>query len=683
MPPRARDLLGPDGPLRKTLPGYEAREAQLSMADAVERALEGDRKLVCEAGTGTGKTLAYLIPAILSGRKVVISTATKALQEQIFYKDLPLLARHAGLAADAALVKGLPNYLCLRRYNELRQSPDSLRPNVGKALAAVERWRHETATGDLADLVELSENDPLRGEISSSSETRIGSSCKHYDECFVTAMKRRAEDARILVVNHHLFFADLALRGPFEGGALPAYDAVIFDEAHQIEDIAADFFGLRVSSARVEAFLRDAERSLVLAGLATTSPIGWRSGSGQSLLFRASTGGPDGGELIARAREAATQLFAALAARAPTDGGRHPFDLANRPRDEVEAYHRFDTALDSIARLAETREGSDAIDILLRRAAQLREDLTSVFDERSRRVTWVEVTARSVTIGASPVQVADLLRTRLFEPLPSVVLTSATLATSGGFAFFRDRVGLSDEVGPVDELTVPSPFDYAANALLYIPRDLPDVQDGRFLDAAGDRVHDLVGLSGGGAFVLCTSVRAMRALHARLRQRGVPRLFLQGDAPKSALLDRFRTTPDAVLVATMSFWEGVDVPGRALRLVVIDKIPFPVPTDPIVAARTRAMEDAGANPFIQYHVPTAAIALKQGFGRLIRTATDRGVVAILDRRIVTRGYGKALLKPLPPVQSTEWIDDVEEFFVRDRYPDGAPPVPPAPPAPPA
>jgi ATP-dependent DNA helicase DinG len=682
MATRARDILGPDGPLARHLPGYEPREAQLAMADAVERALEGDRKLVCEAGTGTGKTLAYLVPAILSGRKVVVSTATKALQEQIFTKDLPLLARYAGLSTPAVLVKGLSNYLCRRRYSEFRASPEALRPSVASSLAAVERWVERTETGDLAELDALSETDATRAEIASSSETRIGAGCPFFSECFVTRMKREAEDAMLLVVNHHLFFADLALKGPFEGGALPPYDVVVFDEAHQIEDIAAEFFGVRVSSARVESLLRDADRAFVAAGLAESTPAVWRS-KPRSAARRARAsapaassglggGAPEGGALVDSARSASTRFFAGLAARGEPEGGRQPLDAAGWPASQTEAYHRCDAALEAVGALAGASDNAEALEIVARRTRQIRDDLAEIIEGARRRVTWVELGPRSVSIGCSPVNVASILSGQLFDVVPAVALTSATLTTSRGFAFFRERVGLGDRQGPVDELSVPSPFDYGGNALLYIPRDLPETQHPRFLAEAGDRVAELVGLSGGGAFVLCTSVRSMRALHARLARRpgGQPGpLLMQGEAPKTALLERFRASTTAVLVATMSFWEGVDVPGRALRLVVIDKLPFPVPSDPLVAARTAAMEDTGENPFLAYHVPTAAITLKQGFGRLIRTATDRGVVALLDGRVLTRAYGSLLLEPLPPATVSEWIRDVEEFYVRDRHPD--------------
>jgi ATP-dependent DNA helicase DinG len=660
----ARRLLGPSGPLARAFPGYEEREGQLAMADAVERALAQDRVLFCEAGTGTGKTLAYLVPAILSGRKVVISTATKALEEQIFTKDLPLIAEHLGLKPEAALGKGLGNYLCLRRYNELRQSVGATGdPALRRSLPLLEAWASDTETGDVAELVTLPEGDPLWREVSSSSETRIGSSCDYYNECFVTRMRRDLEEARILVVNHHLFFADLSVklaaerRGFAAGGALPPYDAVIFDEAHELEDIATDFFGVRLSGARVEAMLRDADRAFVANGLA------------DRLLARG-----EGTALTGVVREAAARFFAELARLAGDRAERVTLSRDVWSGDLLNAYHQLDSTLEALSGYAEANGKAEALSLVAERAAQLREDAARIVDPATARpggaalsaknqVTWVEVRPRMVVVGASPIDLGSLFRDRVFERVGAVVLTSATLTSGDGFGFLRSRMGLTGPVTvPVDELSVPSPFDYARAAILYTPRDLPDASDPSFSASAAARIAELVALTRGGAFVLCTSVRSMRAIALCLRGRTPRPPLLQGDAPKLTLLRRFRAEGDAVLVATMSFWEGVDVPGDALRLVVIDKIPFAVPTDPVVAARCAALEEAGENPFSAYSVPQAAITLKQGFGRLIRSRTDRGIVAILDRRIRTRGYGSTLRRSLPPAPCTERFEDVAAFW---------------------
>ncbi|MCC6646366.1 MAG: ATP-dependent DNA helicase [Polyangiaceae bacterium] len=614
------------------------------MAELVERALDGDRKVVVEAGTGTGKTLAYLVPAILSGRKIIVSTATRALQDQIVSKDLPLLAEHAGLCADVAVLKGLSNYLCRRRLAELARSEEGGRPATRATLERIERWRHETETGDLSELVSIPEGDPVRAEISSSSETRLGRTCSYFDECFVTRARRDADRARIVVVNHALFFADLALRGPkVEAAALPAYDAVIFDEAHHLEDVASQVFGVRVSSARIGALVRDASRAFSSAGL------------GPLLDPRSET------RRVTHAIERASSAFFSGLAAGVGPETRAELDPRGWADAEMAAYHALDASLEAAEQLGAATPGESA-EAIGARAASARADLAAIVDGRRHAVAWIESSARAVSVSLTPVDVADELREKLFEPVPVTVLTSATLSTSSGFTFLRERLGLDDATGPVDEACLPSPFDHASACVLYVPRDLPEVSAPGFVEAAADRVAELVGVSDGGAFVLCTSLRAMRALHAALARRRVPRLLVQGDAPKSSLVSRFRASGSSVLVATMSFWEGVDVPGRALRLVVIDRLPFPVPTDPQIVARGRALEEAGKSPFERLHLPTASITLKQGFGRLLRATTDRGVVAVLDRRLVTRGYGKALLAALPPARMTHDLADALGFL---------------------
>ncbi len=633
------------------------------MADAVERALADDRVLVCEAGTGTGKTLAYLVPAILSGRKVVISTATRALQEQIFTKDIPLIRETLGLTVSAALMKGISNYLCLRRYAEFRASPEASEPSFARALAVLEEWAASTPSGDVAEIRAMSEDEPIWREVSSSSETRIGQGCDHFSPCFVTRMKREAEAARIIVVNHHLFFADLALRGPHAGAALPDYDAVIFDEAHQLEDIATDFFGVRVSSTRLTSMLRDAERAFVSAGLSDKL---LRKGEGAVLVELVRDAGNRFFGEVAKARG---QLELRARRGTAMSDGKAAISADFWAGDVLGAYHKLDSTLDALAAYAEARQTSEAVEVITRRAAQVREDLASIVDASTNQVTWAEVRTRSAAIGASPVDVADMLKGRLFAQVPAVVLTSATLAANHSFAYLRSRLGLDGDDFSVEELEVASPFDYEANALLYLPRDLPEPTDPAWLGAAEARIAQLVEASNGGAFVLSTSKRVMQALHGALARSAKRPVLVQGEAPKSALLEKFRRTPNAVLVATMSFWEGVDVPGKSLRLVIIDKIPFQVPTDPVVMARSSAMEAIGKNPFSSYHVPSAAITLKQGFGRLIRSRKDAGIVALLDRRVHTKSYGRVLLQSLPPARRTDDIAEATAFAKRLAHSD--------------
>lgn len=657
------EILGPGGPLSRTLSAYESRRGQLEMAQAVERTLRDERVLFCEAGTGTGKTLAYLVPALLSGKKVIVSTATRALQEQIFQKDLPLIEEALGLTFQVALMKGLSNYVCKRRLAEFRTSPESLRPMYARSLDALASFVEESETGDFSELVGMAEDDPVRAEVGSSSDTRVGASCQFFDECFVTRMRREAERAQLVVVNHHLFFADLALRGPHPGRVLPDYDAVIFDEAHQLEDIATEFFGMRVSRRRLDRLLLDTERALRAAG------------AGDPLF-----GGDSALRSVSAVEVSADAFFHALEHAVGGD------DRVTLERDvfsgEVaSAWHALDSALEGLGAASEMARGRltvpslrgprpqstlpEALELATRRAEDARAALAQVVEGAAGRVTWLERNSKNVTLSSSPVDLSVLFRERIFESVPATVLTSATLSTAGSFKYFRARYGVDDERIEVNELVVPSPFDFEQNALLYTPKDLPAPNAPNFTERAAERVAELVAITGGGAFVLTTSHRTLqmlaRLLPAKLQGK---RVLVQGTRPKAALTQAFRADGNAVLLATQSFWEGVDVPGHALRLVVLEKIPFSVPTDPVMVARGRELEAAGENPFMKLSVPAAAIALKQGFGRLIRTQRDVGIVALLDERVHRRGYGKLILGALPPAQRTTELEDVRAFWER-------------------
>jgi ATP-dependent DNA helicase DinG len=639
----ARDVLGPDSVLSRIMPRWEHREGQLRMAEAVEAALSGEHHLFVEAGTGTGKTLAYLFPALLSGRKVVVSTATKALQEQVFLKDLPLalqVLEAYGIRARGSMMKGLSNYLCLRRFGEAQGAGNGL----DRAAQRIAHWARQTATGDRAELDDLPDESPAWTDVASSSETRIGAPCPHFEACFVTRMKREAEEAQIIVVNHHLFLADLILRVAARANVLPAYDAVILDEAHAFEDIATEFFGTRVSSARIDAILRDAERSLGMTKAAETS-------EGAPMRIA-----------IAGARRQATLFFASL-----TPSGFGPDRSFFGPNDVtpslLAAYDALDVRLQAVEADAEARL-EESMQAIARRASELRADLRRLVrgamapddeDACPDEVRWIDRRPRSISLGASPVNVGASLRRHLFDRVPTVVCTSATLATADSFHFAKASLGSPPEAR---ELAVPSPFDFASHAVLYLPEDLPDPAGAGFEEAATERIAELVRLTDGGAFVLCTSARSMRALHSRLRARALGELLLQGERPKHLLLDQFRASGRAVLVATMSFWEGVDVPGWALRLVIMEKAPFAPPNDPVVAARCARLDREGGSGFAQYSVPAAAMTLKQGFGRLIRSERDAGIVAILDRRVVRRGYGRALLAALPPARRVRTVAEL-------------------------
>ncbi|MGA7120904.1 MAG: ATP-dependent DNA helicase, partial [Polyangiaceae bacterium] len=555
----------------------------------------------------------------------------------------------------------LNNYVCLRRFEEARASGST---HAGEPdFARIVDWLDRTETGDRAELADLADDAAAWREVASSSETRIGAGCDHFERCFVTRMRREAEDAQIIVVNHHLFLADLALRtGPrgAHASVLPAYDAVVFDEAHQIEDVATDFFGVRISSARVESLARDAERALAKVN-----------------ALEALESGPVRGTLEGM-RQSARAFFESLADGAfPGDARRV---LSEVSRAQREAHSALDLRLEALEAITRARR-EEALQLVARRTTDLREDLRGILagvhatgdGELSDIVRWIDVRSRSVSLGASPVDVGATLRAKLFDRVPTVISTSATLATANSFHFAKARLGAPPDV---EELVVASPFDFASRAALYVAADLPDPNDRAFDEAAADRVGDLLKITGGGAFILCTSNRAMKAIHGRLAGRINLPLLMQGERPKHVLLSRFRSSGHAVLVATMSFWEGVDVAGWALRLVVLDKIPFAPPNDPVVAARCARIDRDGGSGFAQYSVPSAAMTLKQGFGRLIRSQRDAGIVAILDSRVARRGYGRMLLASLPPALRVRDLGELEAFwrsFAAEMSPGAAPP----------
>jgi ATP-dependent DNA helicase DinG len=641
-----RDLLGAGGALSRALSAYEPRREQVEMAEAVEHALARDGRLLVEAGTGTGKSLAYLVPAALSGLRVIVSTATKALGEQIVSRDLPTLAR-LGLEPKVALVKGLGNYVCKRRLEEYRRNVSTGNVRPDPHLEAVLRWVEETETGDRADLDGVPDDAGVWREIVSSSDTRIGAKCRFYEECFVTTMKRRAEAAHIIVTNHHLFCADLALRSTGYGAqALPDYDAVIFDEAHALEDVATEFFGVRITRARIDSLVRDALRSFDAAGLLKDPS---RSGVV--------------GRTLASLSASAQQLFTNVPRGHGGASGRVLLAqgaFAGSLGQSMDALVRSLGELQSM--VGDFVGENEPLLGVSRRIATLRRSIEIVTDaENESFVAFAEADARGGgALGACPVEVGPILAEQLWNRRGAVIMTSATLSTAGerGFAFVRKRLGVPDDAR---DLLLSSPFDYPGQAALFVPRHLPEPRDEAYFDLAVDEIRRLVAITDGGAFVLCTSIRQMRAFAAELRGWKYP-TFVQGEAPKQSLLNKFREAGDAVLFATASFWEGVDVPGRALRLVIIDKLPFEAPNEPVVAARIQRLTEQGHEPFAEFQLPTAALALKQGFGRLIRTRADAGIVAILDRRLVTRSYGRALLGALPPASRCASLEELRAFW---------------------
>jgi ATP-dependent DNA helicase DinG len=655
-------ILGPSGALARALPGYEHRADQLAMAHAVERALSSRRYLVAEAGTGTGKTLAYLVPAVLSGRRVVISTATKTLQEQIWWKDIPLLREQCGLDFSAAYLKGRANYLCLHRAAEFSRAPSFAARDEALYWPRIAAWAEVTDTGDRAEL-DLPDNLLTWKDLSATSDTCLGRECQDYEDCFVTRARARAAQADVLLVNHHLFFADLAIRTGRAGvEVLPDHDVVIFDEAHALEEVATEYFGLQVSSWRVEELSRDAQKAVAdrpdLAAMlkeltAELRKSGERFFDGVGEALRAAgqgrPGGQGGGHGLHRHRRARPAEDESV--RAPLAG-----EMLGPLTVERE---RLDQALESLRDALAESESASLVQIA-RRAAEVRVELQAVtaLSEPSR-VYFGEVRGRGVFLRAAPIDVAEELVERLYRRTDTVVFTSATLAAQGRFDFFRRQVGLAPEF-EVEEARFPGPFDYARQAAIVAPDGLPEPNAPGFVEAAALAVEALCQVTGGRAFVLCTSNRNMQALHAASAPLPGQRL-LQGERPKQKLLERFKAEP-SVLFATQSFWEGVDVPGEALSMVIIDRLPFAPPNDPVMSARLRALEAEGRDGFSELQVPAAALSLRQGFGRLIRSTTDRGLVAILDRRLVSKGYGRAFLATLPRCPLLRSVEEARRWW---------------------
>jgi ATP-dependent DNA helicase DinG len=636
--PTIAEIFGPGGALEKCMPnGYEHRPSQLEMAELVEAAFREKRHVIVEAGTGTGKTLAYLIPAIRSGRRVVISTATKSLQEQLFEKDVPFIQKHFAPELKVAVMKGRGNFLCREKVYRMAGQPVLKGLDEFDWFQQIRDWEKVTETGDRAELNFLPDDSDLWQRLDARRDACSGSKCPEFNRCFITAMHQRAAGADLIIVNHHLFFADLALKQDDFGGVLPEHGAVVFDEAHEIEDIASEYFGRQISNYRFEELARDAELAVRVT----------RTG-GAGLLRQ-----------ITRMRERARSFFETFPARE----GRFPFDQTQRAgflEQNREEYDAMLNALKSLeAGIATLPAKPEELLNIARRGMELRAELNFLFESSEGNfVYWFERRAKGVFVAATPIDVSALLRERLFEPFETIVLTSATLAVGGRFDFLKQRLG----VDMARERVLESEFDFPAQVLLYIPAALPDVRDAAFPERASQEIIRLLEISRGRTFCLFTSYVQMNDQYERVRARVPFPLLIQGSAPRSALLEKFRNTEGAVLFATSSFWQGVDVRGEQLSCVIVDRLPFAVPSDPIVAARVRALQEDGRNPFAEYQVPEAVLALKQGFGRLIRARSDRGVLAILDNRIQRMQYGKIFLESLPAYATTRDIAAVERFM---------------------
>jgi ATP-dependent DNA helicase DinG len=633
----AEEIFGVGGLLEKRHSAYEFRRSQLEMAKIVEDAFAKHQHVVIEAGTGTGKTLAYLIPAIRSGRTVVVSTATKSLQEQLFQKDVPFLQKNFAPNLKVALMKGRSNFLCRAKVHQMDGQAALKGIDEVDWFAQIRDWEKLTETGDRSELTFLPDDADLWNRIDARSDLCTGQKCAEFQTCFITAMHQRAHQADLIIVNHHLFFADLAIRRDDFGSILPEYSAVVFDEAHEIEDVASDYFGRQVSSYQFEELARDVEAMLRMLEI-------------QASVLR---------KYLVRMRERSRHFFEKFSERE----GRYPFEPAER-RSFIERHREaYDELAASVKRveaeLAALSPKPEEVIALARRAAELRRELIFLLEsEEKGYVYWYERRGRGVFVAATPIHVSQILRERLFEQFDTVVLTSATLAVGGRFEYLKQRLGVT----PAAEKILPHEFDFKTQALLYIPRRLPDVRNPAFPAGAAEEIAKLLEISRGRAFCLFTSYAQMKDVFERVSRVVQFPLLLQGTAPRSTLLERFRSTPNAVLFATATFWQGVDVPGAQLSCVIIDKLPFAVPSDPIVAARVRALEEDGRNAFAEYQVPEAVLALKQGFGRLIRSKTDRGILAILDNRIQRMQYGRIFLESLPDYSTTHDLAQVARFM---------------------
>jgi ATP-dependent DNA helicase DinG len=617
-----KDIFTMGGPLARALPHYAYRPEQALMAKAVGAALARLEPLIVEAGTGTGKTFAYLIPALLSGRSVIISTGTRTLQDQLFHRDVPMLAKALGLPAKLALLKGRTNYLCRHRLELAAQQGSLLGPerNVARLLARVSRWAATTKTGDLAELTDLPEQSPIWPSITSTRENCLGQECPQFSRCHVIEARRNAQAADIVVVNHHLLLADLALKDEGFGDLLPGAEAVILDEAHQVPDIAAQFFGQSWSVRQVQLLMRDITTELAAAAIRAPSVV-------EAVL--ALDGQLDG-------------------LRFALQRGAGRYEWSELPDIFLDALPEIETALGSLGEQLEGLGGGSGSASCARRAAHLANalaQLRELSDDSGLR--WVEAGAHGMTLQFTPFEIAERLREYVESRPCAWIFTSATLAIASDFSHFAARIGL----GEARTLRIDSPFDYREQARLFLPPGMPDPQHPAYAEKFIAACAPLIEACGGRAFLLYTSYRGLaegvRALKARFPNPPFP-VLVQGEAPREALLNRFRELGNAVLLATGSFWEGVDVKGDALSIVAIDKLPFAAPDDPLLKARLEGIRRRGGNAFFEYQLPQAVLALKQGVGRLIRDFDDFGVIVLGDPRLKTKTYGRVFLESMPP-----------------------------------
>ena len=628
------DILSETGPFVDCIDGFTVRPQQQQLAQTIAEVLENDESLVCEAGTGTGKTFAYLVPVLLSGKRVIISTGTKHLQDQLYYKDLPIVRKALNVPVVTALLKGRENYLCLHRLEQGDENFRYLSKEDLLELPKVKQWATQTDKGDLAELINLPEDAAIRSKIVSSAENCLGQDCSFYDDCFVFKARRKANEAEVIVVNHHLLLADLALRESGFGEVLPKADTIIFDEAHQLPGLASDFFSQTLSSRQFTELFNDTTSAyLTDAGDMEEVQVEIRECQTSLRQLRLSFGRKE-------RRSAWNEVFADK-------------EIRKALQDFLDHLIKLEKYLDTLA------ERSKSLENCWRRCSTMIEMLQTFMErETEDLIQWLETRGQGFLLHQTPLDISAIFQARLAEHGCNTIYTSATLSVAEDFTHFTSQLGLSD----INAQSWHSPFDYQKQALLYLPQGMPEPGESIYTEAVVNMALPVIEASQGHAFLLFTSHRAMNEAYRLLAGRTDYPLLRQGDAPRSELLQSFRKTKHAVLLGTSSFWEGVDVRGKALSCVIIDKLPFAPPDDPVFRARAAKMQENGQNPFMTYQVPQAVINLKQGVGRLIRDATDYGVLMICDPRIISKPYGKIFLNSLPNMRRSTELADVDEFF---------------------